>query len=133
MKNGPEKDIKPASTQSDPPRSADPLSGDQQDDHQKRYSQQVGKIAKRKLNAQRHVTKTVWSGLGMMGLVGWSVAIPTLLGAALGMWLDGQYPDTHSWTLALLIAGLCLGCFNAWHWVDKEDKNIHRNEEDEDD
>jgi len=25
----------------------------------------------------------------MMGLIGWSVAIPTLLGAALGLWLDG--------------------------------------------
>lgn len=37
------------------------------------FSQQVGDMAARKIKAQRHVTKTVWSGLGMMGLVGWSV------------------------------------------------------------
>ena len=27
----------------------------------------------------------------MTGLIGWSVAIPTLLGAALGMWLDKHH------------------------------------------
>ena len=44
--------------------------------------------AARKLRARRHVTRTVWFGLGMMGLIGWSVGILTLLGVALGLWLD---------------------------------------------
>ena len=95
-----------------------------------KFSRQVGDMAERKLNAQRHVTRTVWSGLGMMGLVGWSVAIPTLLGATLGLWLDKRYPGEHSWTLALLTMGLVLGCFNAWHWIVKEDSEIHRGESD---
>jgi len=93
------------------------------------FSQQVGDMAARKLKAQRHVTKTVWSGLGMMGLIGWSVAIPTLLGAALGLWIDERYPDEHSWTLALLTLGLVLGCFNAWRWIVKEDREIHLDED----
>ena len=93
------------------------------------FSQQVGEKAARKLKAQRHVTQTVWSGLGMMGLVGWSVAVPTLLGAALGLWLDKRYPGGHSWTLMLLAIGLGLGCFNAWHWVAKEDREIHERSE----
>ena len=97
-----------------------------------KFGQQVGEMAALKLKAQRHTTQTVWTGLGMMGLVGWSVAVPTLLGAALGIWIDKHYPGSHSWTLALLVAGLCLGCFNAWHWVDKEDKEIHREGEDHD-
>jgi len=92
------------------------------------FSQQVGDMAERKLKAQRHVTKTVWSGLGMMGLVGWSVAAPTLLGATLGVWLDKHYPGEHSWTLALLAVGLGLGCFNAWRWILKEDREIHQDE-----
>ena len=83
---------------------------------------QVGVKETRKLKAQRRVTQTVWSGLGMMGLVGWSVAVPTLLGTALGIWVDKHYPSVHSWTLTLLIIGLCIGCLNAWHWVAKEDK-----------
>jgi ATP synthase protein I len=94
------------------------------------FSQQVGEKAARKLKAQRHVTQTVWSGLGMMGLIGWSVAVPTLLGTALGLWLDEQHRGSHSWTLMLLAIGLGLGCFNAWHWVAKEDREIHEQEGD---
>ena len=62
-----------------------------------------------------------------MGLIGWSVVIPTLLGAALGIWLDQYYPGKHAWTLALMMAGLAIGCFNAWHWVAKEEKEIGTN------
>jgi ATP synthase protein I len=93
------------------------------------FSQQVGEKAARKLKAQQHVTQTVWSGLGMMGLVGWSVVVPTLLGAALGVWLDEHYPGSHSWTLMLLAIGLGLGCFNAWHWVAKEGREIREQEQ----
>jgi len=93
------------------------------------FSRKVGELAARKLRAQRHVNRTVWSGLGMMGLIGWSVVVPTLLGAALGIWLDKHYPLDHSWTLALLAVGLGLGCYNAWRWIVKEDKEIHRYDE----
>jgi ATP synthase protein I len=95
-------------------------------------SQEVGVKAARKLKARRHVTRTVWFGLGMMGLIGWSVAIPTLLGAALGLWLDKRHPGTHSWTLMLLVIGLIIGCVNAWHWVNKEDQAMRDEQEDED-
>jgi ATP synthase protein I len=94
------------------------------------FSQQVGAKAARKLTAQRNVTRGVWFGLGMMGIVGWSVVIPTLLGAALGIWLDNHHPGHLSWTLTLLITGLVLGCLNAWHWVAKEDKEMHDEQED---
>ncbi len=66
--------------------------------------------------------------IGMMGLVGWSVVLPTVLGAALGVWLDRRYPMRHSWTLTLLFTGLFVGCLNAWHWVAREDKETHKRE-----
>lgn len=93
---------------------------------------QVGAKAARKLKAQRNATPGVWFGLGMMGLVGWSVTVPTLLGAALGIWLDKHHPGQHPWTLALLMAGLAIGCLNAWHWVDKEDKAMSDQPEQDD-
>lgn len=95
-------------------------------------SQQVGAKAARKLRARRHKERTVWFGLGMMGVIGWSVAIPTLLGAVLGLWLDQRYPGGRSWTLALLVGGLTIGCLNAWYWVSKEDQAIHDEQEDRD-
>ncbi len=85
--------------------------------------------ATRKLKARRDASSGVWVGLGMMGLIGWSVAVPTLLGAALGLWLDGRYRGSHSWTLALLVAGLTVGCLNAWHWVAKEDQAMREEQE----
>ena len=90
---------------------------------------QVGAKAARKLKARRS-TQGVWFGLGMMGLIGWSVVVPTLLGAALGIWLDRHYPGGRSWTLALLVAGLALGCLNAWLWVAKEEKAMRDDSED---
>lgn len=95
-------------------------------------AEQVGARAARKLRARRSGTPGVWFGLGMMGLIGWSVVVPTLLGAALGLWLDQRYPGGCAWTLALLMAGLTLGCLNAWHWVSKEERAMHDELEDGD-
>jgi alternate F1F0 ATPase F1 subunit epsilon/predicted F0F1-ATPase subunit len=64
------------------------------------FAAQVGAKGARKLKARRNGHPGVWFGLGMMGLIGWSVAVPTLLGAALGIWLDKHYPGGRSWTLA---------------------------------
>ena len=75
--------------------------------------------------------KRIWSGLGMFGMVGWSVAVPTLLGAILGVWLDKVYPQSFSWTLTFLITGLLIGCVIAWFWVANEDKDMNPTNNDE--
>jgi ATP synthase protein I len=95
------------------------------------FSREVGAKAARKLKARRNSKQGVWFGLGMMGLIGWSVVVPTLLGAAFGIWLDKRHPGSLSWTLTLLVIGLALGCLNAWHWVVKENKEM-REEQDDD-
>lgn len=105
----------------------DPKAAPKADPH---LADKVGAKARRKLDARRRGTPGVWFGLGTMGLIGWSVVVPTLAGAALGLWLDKHHAGQHPWTLALLMAGLVLGCFNAWHWVDKEDRAMHKTLED---
>ena len=89
------------------------------------FVRQVTAKAARKLRVQREGKQGVWFGLGMSGLIGWSVAVPTLLGAMFGLWLDRRHPGARSWTLILLVAGLCIGCANAWHWVAQQDKAMH--------
>ena len=95
------------------------------------FSDEVARKEKRKLKAQ-HQKSSAWSGLGMMGMIGWSVAVPSLLGAALGLWLDKRHAQSFSWTLSLLFVGIVTGCIIAWHWVDKEDKEMHNNKEEND-
>jgi ATP synthase protein I len=96
------------------------------------FSRQIGAQEARKLRALRKAEQSIWFGFGMSGLIGWSVAVPAVLGALLGLWLDRRYPGGHSWTLALLAAGLVFGCWNAWHWVDKEDRAMRAESEEKD-
>lgn len=86
------------------------------------FSHQVERKALRHIRARRE-QHSVWFGLGMFGLIGWSIAVPTLGGIALGIWLDEHWPGEVSWTLTLLFAGLMLGCVNAWRWVKHEGNN----------
>jgi ATP synthase protein I len=90
------------------------------------FSRAVGTQEKRKLRAQRGKPRSIWLGLGMLGLIGWSVAVPALLGVACGVWIDTRFPSRYSWTLMLLLIGLVIGCLNAWHWVAKEHREIRK-------
>ena len=94
-------------------------------------SETVGAKEARKMKARRQKDRSVWFGLGMFGLVGWSVAIPTLVGIALGVWIDLRWPSRYSWTLMLLIIGIVLGCLNAWFWVTRERKMIGEDKEEQ--
>jgi ATP synthase protein I len=93
------------------------------------FSRQVGAQAARKQRAQRGAKRSIWFGLGMSGLIGWSVTVPALIGTALGIWIDTHYASRFSWTLMLLLLGLIIGCLNAWHWVDSEYKQMQEDKD----
>jgi len=97
------------------------------------FSRQVAEKEKRKLKALRDNKRSVWFGLGMFGMIGWSVAVPTLLGAALGIWLDKYYTQSFSWTLTFIVLGLVSGGLVAANWISKEEKEIHHTDTKEDD
>ena len=90
------------------------------------FSDTIGEKEQLRLKGQ-HNKRRVWSGFGLFGMIGWSVAVPALLGVALGIWLDKRYPRGFSWTLTCFFTGLITGCIIAWKWVNKEDKEIHTN------
>jgi ATP synthase protein I len=97
----------------------EPERDDQQDPRQQ-LEQKVAAKQQRKMRARRQGDRSVWFGLGMFGLVGWSVAVPTLIGVAVGLWIDSRWPSRFSWTLMLLVVGVAVGCLNAWWWVQRE-------------
>lgn len=64
-----------------------------------------------------------------MGVVGWSVAVPVLLGILAGIWLDEHFPMPFSWVLTGLFVGVFIGSFNAWMWISNEREKIQKRRE----
>jgi len=94
------------------------------------FRNQVGRQVRRRALARQRPDR-FWRGLGLMGMVGWSVAVPMLAGALLGHWLDARSTSERSWTLALLLAGLALGCWNAASWLWRERQDLEEDTPDE--
>lgn len=88
-------------------------------DHERDFANQVGGSARRRI-ASRRAGRSVLSWFGAFGVIGWSVALPTLAGIALGLWLDERLTGSTSWTLTLLVVGLAGGIWIAWGWVRRE-------------
>ena len=90
---------------------------------EQRFERDVARKAARREQARRADDRSLWFSLGLFGLVGWSVAIPTLIGLAIGIWMDGRWPARVSWTITLLFAGIAFGCANAWYWINQEGRD----------
>jgi ATP synthase protein I len=83
----------------------------------------ITRKALRMEEARKKKSESAWYGLGMFGMVGWAVAVPVVAGIAIGVWIDARWPGERSWTLALLLAGVALGCLNAWYWIQREGRD----------
>ncbi|MCB1679843.1 MAG: AtpZ/AtpI family protein [Halioglobus sp.] len=62
-------------------------------------------------------------GFGVFGIVGWSVAVPTVAGAFLGLWLNRVAPQDFSWPIALILGGAVVGGMIAWNWIGRESQD----------
>lgn len=81
-----------------------------------RFQKRIRQQASKKISAKGEAPRSEFASFG---IVGWSVALPTLLGIALGVWIDRSWPSPYSWTLILLSMGAAVGCLNAWRWVEE--------------
>ncbi len=78
--------------------------------------------AERMRQTRRRPAYSPLRGIGAFGVVGWSVAVPTVGGALLGLWLDRVAPVRFSWPIALMLGGLVIGVIVAWDWVARENR-----------
>ncbi len=90
--------------------------------HLEKWCQTLGTREKRRKRDRSAMLKDFWAGVGMIGLVGWSVVVPTLAGAALGAWIDEAFPGNFSWTLTLMASGLGIGCGACWRWLMRQSR-----------
>lgn len=87
---------------------------------EQRLGDEVARRIERRRRAEREAHRSIWSSLGLFGIVGWSVSVPMLAGLAAGVWLDARFAGRISWTLTLLGVGVAVGCLNAWYWIKQE-------------
>jgi ATP synthase protein I len=71
-----------------------------------KFTKQVKEKADRAVRARKNGNNLLVEGFKTMGIIGWSVALCTILGIALGLWLG------H--VLIFLFAGIIAGCILAW-------------------
>ena len=55
--------------------------------------------------------------LAQIGVLGWIIVVPMLLGVFAGRWLDDRLHSGLFWTAPLLMIGAALGCWSAWKWM----------------
>lgn len=82
--------------------------------------EKIGRGAERMQKARERPPLSPIRGLGVFGMIGWTVAVPTVGGIFLGLWLDRTAPQTFSWTITLLFVGVLVGVVIAWRWIGQE-------------
>lgn len=92
-------------------------------DKDDRPADQIEQRARRMQAARDNPAPSPLRGIGAFGMIGWSVAVPTVGGAFLGLWLDRVAPQEFSWTIALILGGVAVGVMLAWSWIGKEGRD----------
>lgn len=96
---------------------------------QNEMTKKVGAKEQQKLKARKKKGNSIWIGLGMIGTVGWMVAIPTLAGTLLGVWIQSLMQGRFPWVLVFMLGGLFMGLVTAGIWVMREQRSIQRDRE----
>ena len=93
---------------------------DDDDELEDEFETTVRKQRERIEEGRKEKGQSFWHYVGLIGVVGWSVVLPMVIGGFLGAWLDGRYETGSKWTFGLLMLGLLAGLFNAWRSITKE-------------
>ena len=71
----------------------------------------------RRQRAEREGEPSFGRYLAQVGVLGWTIVAPTLIGMFIGRWLDQRLGTGIFWTGPLLTVGVVIGCWAAWRWM----------------
>jgi ATP synthase protein I len=60
------------------------------------------------------------SRLGQIGVLGWAIVAPILIGVAIGRWLDAMLKTGIFFTAPLIMLGAAAGFWTAWRWMHRQ-------------
>ena len=84
-----------------------------------RLDEEVRHHRERRDRAQREGGRSIGQDLALVGVIGWTLVIPALLGIYAGRALDRRFGSGVFWTLGLLVAGVAVGCVLAWQRLNR--------------
>jgi ATP synthase protein I len=58
--------------------------------------------------------------VGQIGVLGWIIVAPTLIGLFVGRWLDHKFGTGIFWSAPLLLVGVVIGYWSAWRWMHRQ-------------
>ena len=58
--------------------------------------------------------------LGQIGVLGWAIVAPILLGVGVGRWLDWTLKTGIFFTAPLIMIGAAAGLWTAWRWMHRQ-------------
>ena len=81
---------------------------------EQRLDEAVRTRRERHARSQREGRRSIGQDLAMVGVLGWTIVVPILLGVFAGRWLDRRFHSGIFFTLGLLVVGVTVGCALAW-------------------
>lgn len=93
--------------------SADRVSAD-------RVEHAARQAARRERAGREEPEPSLGARLGQIGILGWTIVVPTLLGLALGHWLDRYFGTRVFFSAPLLMIGAGVGLWSAWKWMHRQ-------------
>jgi len=96
----------------DPKRDADPDTD--------RMARAARQAVQRERRSQEEPEPSLGARLGQIGILGWTIVVPTLLGLVLGHWLDRYFNTGVFFSAPLLMAGAAIGLWSAWKWMHRQ-------------
>ena len=100
----------------DPKRETD----DETDDDTDRMAHAARQAVQRKREALEEPEPSLGVRLGQIGILGWTIVVPTLLGLVIGHWLDRHFNTGVFFSAPLLMAGAAFGLWSAWKWMHRQ-------------
>jgi ATP synthase protein I len=58
--------------------------------------------------------------VGQIGVLGWMIVVPALIGLFAGRWTDHKFGTGIFFSAPLLLVGLVIGCWSAWRWIQRQ-------------
>ena len=85
-----------------------------------RLTQAAQKAAEREAEGRADPEPSLGARLGQIGVLGWTIVVPTLLLLFLGRWLDRSFGTGIFFSAPLLMIGAAIGFWSAWRWMRRQ-------------